>query len=71
MDNLEKLVKESYNACWNSYKQYLNDNDMAAYNERSKEIVGKYGHANFVENNLLLFAPVVNTIHDELAKRRK
>ncbi|MEG1470497.1 MAG: hypothetical protein RSC31_07605 [Anaerovoracaceae bacterium] len=64
MQNIEQLVSESYNACWKSYKEYITDHNMMEYNKRSGELVKKYQHASFVENNLLLFAPVVQEIHD-------
>lgn len=65
MSDLETMVKDSYNACWASYKEYLGDHDMAAYNKRSEKMVEEYAHAEFVVNNLFLFVPLVNALHEE------
>lgn len=56
-------IKELYNECWGSYKQYLNDHDMKKYNARQGDIMAKYDCTE-ASNLLLFFAPIVNHIHD-------
>lgn len=56
-------IKELYNECWGSYKQYLNDHDMRQYNARQGQIMTKYDCTE-ASNLLLFFAPIVNHIHE-------
>lgn len=58
-----KKIKELYNECWGSYKQYLNDHDMRQYNTRQGQIMTKYDCTE-ASNLLLFFAPIVNHIHE-------
>ena len=39
MEDIIQRISDIYNDCWKSYKQYLEDNNMAAYNKRSKKLM--------------------------------
>ena len=62
---MEERVTKIYNACWLSYKQYLSDYDMAAYNRRSEELFKQYDEKADIQNLLFWFAPIVNELHAE------
>lgn len=62
---MEKRIQAIYNDCWKNYKQYLADHDMTAYNERSDELLKKYGKKYDIVNLLFWFAPLINKLHEE------
>lgn len=64
MDNYIKQIKSMYNACAKNFSQYLEDHDMAAYNERSAGIKTQFGGSEDVVNLLFWFAPKVQAVHD-------
>lgn len=45
-------------------KQYLEDNNMAAYNKRSKKLMEKYSCKSDITDLLLWFAGKVNALHE-------
>lgn len=67
---MEERIKYIYNDCWANYKAYLSDHDMAAYNQRSKELQEKYGCMADITDLLLWFAPRVNALHQVWEARK-
>lgn len=66
---MEERIKNIYNDCWKSYKEYLRDHDMYAYNNRSIMLTEKYGNGSDLVDLLLWFAPRVNMLHEEWRKQ--
>jgi hypothetical protein len=64
MEEYISRIKSMYNACAKNFGQYLADYDMESYNNRSEEIVKRYGCTEDIKNLILWFAPKVQTIHD-------
>lgn len=64
MEDIIQRISDIYNDCWKSYKQYLADNNMAAYNKRSKELMEKYSCKSDITDLLLWFAGKVNALHE-------
>ena len=65
---MEERIKNIYNDCWKSYKEYLSNHDMTGYNKRSIELMEKYNGSD-IADLLLWFAPRVNMLHEEWRKK--
>lgn len=72
--NIHKGISQIQNAIWAAYKEFLDNQDMKAFNRRMTDLATEYRDsgnlllASFVENEIITWCPVMNIIAEEFRK---
>ena len=62
---IDERTKAVYNDCWKIYREYTDGHDMRLLNRRIGELKKKHGNVQFLQDILLAFTPVYNSLHAE------
>lgn len=69
---MHEKIKDIQNSVWKAYKDFRASGDMLQYNKDVQAIVRKYADdkpmINFAHNIIISWAPIINSLAEEMRK---